>query len=44
MSNKKLFLDLVLEQIQKCNRPAKVSGDVGWENTIKEFKEEGYVI
>lgn len=37
IANKKLFLNLVLEQKQKGNRPDKAFNAVGWENIVKEF-------
>lgn len=35
--NKKLFLDLTLEEKQKGNRPGKAFNAIGWENINKEF-------
>lgn len=36
-ANKKLFLDLAVEEKHKGNRPGKAFNAVGWENIIKEF-------
>lgn len=40
MSNKKLFLDLALEQKEKGNRLGKAFNVVGWEKIIKAFNEK----
>lgn len=38
-SNKKLFLDLALEEKHMGNRPGKAFNVVGWENIVKAFNK-----
>lgn len=40
MSNKKLFLDLAIEEKVKGNRPSNSFKVVGWENIVKSINEK----
>lgn len=40
LSNKKLFIDLALEQKQEGNRPSKIFNALRWENIMRAFNEK----
>lgn len=40
ISNKKLFLDLAIEEKVKGNRPGEAFNAMGWKNIVKSFNEK----